>query len=83
MLALVPCIIAGPAAYIWEQTDENWQRNIEKTVALEPDSITIYQMELPYNTTITKDLLGAASLERPALVRRADGAHHADGLDEP
>jgi len=20
--------IAGPAAYIWEQTDENWQRNI-------------------------------------------------------
>ena len=39
------------------ETDENWQRNIEKTVALEPDSITIYQMELPYNTTITKDLL--------------------------
>src|SRR4030095_14796452 len=39
------------------ETDDNWQRNIEKTVALEPDSITIYQMELPYNTTISKDLL--------------------------
>ena len=39
------------------ETDENWQRNIEKTLALEPDSVTIYQMELPYNTTITKDLL--------------------------
>ena len=39
------------------ETEENWQRNIEKTVALEPDSITIYQMELPYNTTISKDLL--------------------------
>jgi oxygen-independent coproporphyrinogen-3 oxidase len=39
------------------ETDENWQRNIDKTIALEPDSITIYQMELPYNTTITKDLL--------------------------
>jgi len=39
------------------ETDDNWQRNIEKTIALEPDSITIYQMELPYNTTITKDLL--------------------------
>jgi len=39
------------------ESDENWQRNIEKTIALEPDSITIYQMELPYNTTITKDLL--------------------------
>jgi coproporphyrinogen III oxidase-like Fe-S oxidoreductase len=39
------------------ETDDNWQRNIGKTIALEPDSITIYQMELPYNTTITKDLL--------------------------
>ena len=39
------------------ETDENWQRCIEKTVALEPDSVTIYQMELPYNTTISKDLL--------------------------
>lgn len=39
------------------ETEENWQRNIEKTVALEPDSVTIYQMELPYNTTITRDIL--------------------------
>ena len=39
------------------ETEENWRRNIEKTVALEPDSVTVYQMELPYNTTISKDLL--------------------------
>ena len=39
------------------ETEDNWQRNIEKTVALAPDSITIYQMELPYNTTISKDIL--------------------------
>jgi oxygen-independent coproporphyrinogen-3 oxidase len=39
------------------ETDENWQRNIDKTIELQPDSITIYQMELPYNTTITKDIL--------------------------
>jgi oxygen-independent coproporphyrinogen-3 oxidase len=39
------------------ETEENWQRCIEKTIALEPDSVTIYQMELPYNTTISKDLL--------------------------
>ena len=39
------------------ETDDNWQRNIEKTIELEPDSVTIYQMELPYNTTITKDIL--------------------------
>src|ERR687889_2591435 len=36
------------------ETDENWQRNIERTLALEADSVTIYQMELPYNTTISK-----------------------------
>jgi oxygen-independent coproporphyrinogen-3 oxidase len=39
------------------ETEDNWQRCIEKTVALDPDSVTIYQMELPYNTTISKDLL--------------------------
>ena len=39
------------------ETDDNWQRNIEQTIALDPDSVTIYQMELPYNTTISKDLL--------------------------
>lgn len=35
-----------------EETDENWQRNIDKTIELQPDSVTIYQMEVPYNTTI-------------------------------
>ncbi|HYT65462.1 MAG TPA: coproporphyrinogen-III oxidase family protein [Vicinamibacterales bacterium] len=39
------------------ETDDNWKRNVEKTIALQPDSVTIYQMELPYNTTISKDLL--------------------------
>ena len=39
------------------ETDENWRRCVEQTVALEPDSVTIYQMELPFNTTISKDLL--------------------------
>ena len=39
------------------ETDANWQDCIERTVALEPDSVTIYQMELPYNTTISGDIL--------------------------
>lgn len=39
------------------ETDENWQVCIEKTIAYAPDSVTIYQMELPYNTTISRDLL--------------------------
>jgi oxygen-independent coproporphyrinogen-3 oxidase len=39
------------------ETDANWRACVEKTLALEPDSVTIYQMELPYNTTISSDLL--------------------------
>jgi oxygen-independent coproporphyrinogen-3 oxidase len=39
------------------ETDENWHACVQKTLALEPDSVTIYQMELPFNTTISKDLL--------------------------
>ena len=39
------------------ETEANWRDCIERTLALEPDSVTIYQMELPYNTTISGDLL--------------------------
>lgn len=39
------------------ETEENWQDCIEKTLAMDPDSVTIYQMELPFNTTISSDIL--------------------------
>jgi oxygen-independent coproporphyrinogen-3 oxidase len=39
------------------ETEENWQRCVEKTIELAPDSVTIYQMELPFNTTISSDVL--------------------------
>jgi oxygen-independent coproporphyrinogen-3 oxidase len=39
------------------ETDANWRVCIERTLALAPDSVTIYQMELPFNTTISKYLL--------------------------
>jgi len=39
------------------ETDENWQRSVERTIDLAPDSVTIYQMELPFNTTISGDVL--------------------------
>jgi len=38
------------------ETEENWRENIRKTIALAPDSVTIYQMEVPYNTTIFKEM---------------------------
>ena len=39
------------------ETDDNWQRCIDRTLELSPDSVTVYQMELPYNTTISGNLL--------------------------
>ena len=39
------------------ETEENWEACVRKTLELEPDSVTIYQMELPFNTTISGDIL--------------------------
>ena len=48
------------------ETEENWRDCIQKTLELQPDSITIYQMELPYNTTISSDLMkGAGRFSQP------------------
>ncbi len=48
------------------ETDENWRECIDRTIELAPDSVTIYQMELPYNTTISADLLkGAGQFKDP------------------
>ena len=38
------------------ETDENWHRCIDKVLELEPDNLTIYQMELPFNTIISKEM---------------------------
>jgi oxygen-independent coproporphyrinogen III oxidase len=39
------------------ETDENWDDCISKTLALSPDSVTIYQMELPFNTVYSREML--------------------------
>jgi len=44
------------------ETDHNWRDSVEKTLALDPDSVTIYQMELPFNTAISGDLLKGTGL---------------------
>ena len=48
------------------ETDANWRTCIDRTLALDPDSVTIYQMELPYNTTISSDILkGTGQFSEP------------------
>lgn len=54
-------LIAG----MLEETEENWQANIDKTLELQPDCVTIYQMEVPYNTTIYKDMKAQGKLVAP------------------
>jgi len=47
------------------ETSENWQQCIEKTIDLAPDSVTIYQMEIPYNTTIYKQMAAEGETAAP------------------
>jgi oxygen-independent coproporphyrinogen-3 oxidase len=48
------------------ESEENWTDCVNKAIALQPDSVTIYQMELPYNTTISKDVLkGSGRFTQP------------------
>ena len=48
-----------------EETDENWRENVRKTIELLPDSVTIYQMEVPYNTGIYKEMKAEGKLTAP------------------
>jgi oxygen-independent coproporphyrinogen-3 oxidase len=38
------------------ETDANWSDCIRKTLDLAPESVTIYQMELPYNAIYSRDV---------------------------
>jgi oxygen-independent coproporphyrinogen III oxidase len=46
-------LISGMVGETWD----NWRENIRKTLELSPDSVTIYQMELPFNTVYSKGIL--------------------------
>jgi oxygen-independent coproporphyrinogen-3 oxidase len=59
------------------ETDENWHRCIDKVIELEPDNLTIYQMELPFNTIISKEMQ-EGGLESPV----ADWATKRRWVDE-
>jgi oxygen-independent coproporphyrinogen-3 oxidase len=48
-----------------EETEANWRENVRKLIELQPDSVTIYQMEVPYNTGIYKEMKAAGKLVAP------------------
>lgn len=39
------------------ESEDRWRETVRRALELEPDSVTIYQMELPYNTVISQDML--------------------------
>ncbi|HVK13388.1 MAG TPA: coproporphyrinogen-III oxidase family protein [Gemmataceae bacterium] len=45
-------LISGMVGEDWD----NWRRCVAKTIEIAPDCVTIYQMELPYNTVFSKEL---------------------------
>ncbi|MDB6034935.1 MAG: hemN 1 [Verrucomicrobiales bacterium] len=48
-----------------EETEPNWKENIRKTIEMAPDSVTVYEMEIPYNTTIYKQMKTEGKLVAP------------------
>jgi oxygen-independent coproporphyrinogen-3 oxidase len=46
-------LIAGMLGETWE----TWRRSVDETLRLRPDAVTIYQLELPYNTRFSATLL--------------------------
>src|SRR6266496_5720539 len=48
-----------------EETEEKWRDTVAKAVALRPDSVTIYQMEVPFNTGIYQQMKAEGRLAAP------------------
>src|SRR4029079_10134954 len=48
-----------------EETEENWRDCVRKTIEMSPDSVTIYQMEIPFNTAISKEMKAEGRLVAP------------------
>jgi oxygen-independent coproporphyrinogen-3 oxidase len=51
-------LIAGMVGESWE----SWKQTVSGAIALEPDSVTIYQMELPHNTVYSKEMAAGSQL---------------------
>ena len=46
-------LISGMVGETWE----NWKDCVRRTIELSPESVTIYQMELPFNTVFSRGML--------------------------
>lgn len=63
--ACFPQINIDLIAGMVEETEDNWQACLRKTIEMAPDSVTIYEMEVPYNTTIYQRMKAEGKLVAP------------------
>ncbi len=70
-------LIAGMIGETWD----TWRDTVRKTIDLAPDSATIYQMELPFNTVYSKDYL-QGRLHVPIADWQTKRAWHEYAFDE-
>ncbi len=63
------------------ETDEKWRESIRRVLELEPDSITIYQTEIPHNTQLYRDLV-AGKLPAPPVSWEVKRARLEEGFEE-
>ncbi len=70
-------LIAGMAG----ETENKWRETVRRTVELGPDSVTIYQMELPFNTRFTRSVL-EGSLDTPLADWDTKRAWHLYAIEE-
>ena len=47
------------------ETAGNWRDCVRRTLEMEPDSVTVYQMEIPYNTTVFQEMKAAGKSVAP------------------
>src|SRR5205814_1668544 len=72
-------LISGMVGENWD----NWRRCVAKTLALAPESITIYQMELPYNTVFSKEIAEKGDADHLSARKRSASSLALIGQDEP
>jgi oxygen-independent coproporphyrinogen-3 oxidase len=48
-----------------EETEDNWWKCVDQALELAPECLTIYQMEVPYNTGIYKQMQAEGKLVAP------------------
>ncbi len=72
-------LISGMVGETWK----TWKETVQGTIDLDPDSVTIYQMELPFNTTYSRALLdGNGFAVADWETKRAWHAHAIDEFGE-